>query len=135
YVLFSRPTLDIDRVVRLGAEKETDAASVARYFADQGVPAPLPRDFNFNYLNFYDVQPVQGRRVAHLLFNFPGSNEHRPAIAHVSLISEESFKIDEPPNSFPTSSHTVTFRKGEGFLHLILYTGSTLAPFLRGDDL
>lgn len=123
----ARTTFDRHTLI---AEIAKEPTQVDAWFADEGLPTVVPRHFNYAYLDSYDVKTVQGRRVPHLLFHFPGSAEHPgAALAHVYVISEESFVVGDEPSHESTSNHTVEYQRRDGFLYVIIYTGGSLAPF------
>src|SRR5207249_1933721 len=98
-------------------EKAKDAAAVEAWYAEQGLTTRSPRQLSYNFLDSYDVQLVQGRRVPHLLFYFPGNNDNRPALAHVYIFSEATFSIGDVPDIRSTSSYSLEFLRDQGYLY------------------
>ncbi|MBI3408562.1 MAG: zf-HC2 domain-containing protein [Planctomycetes bacterium] len=130
-----RPQFDHNSFMTEMDMKSGDFDTVLAVFHGEGIPVAIPPQFNPSYLGFYDTQIVQGRKVAHLLFHFPGNNDNRPAIAHVFVLPKSTFNIGELPSQESRSNHTFEFWNHGNFVFAIMHTGGSLTPFLLRNDL
>jgi len=108
---------------------------VEQWFQDEaGIAMTAPRQFNYKNLESYGVVFFQGQQVPRLVF-FVGNEGGRPAaLAHVYVLSWDQFH--PPPfhdNRVPTITHTIETSVDENgkVTYLVVYTGSSLDPFLR----
>jgi hypothetical protein len=127
---------------RLNAEQLVEAMDptwsspeeVEKWFAGQGLKVPAPRQFDYKHLDSIDIQVVQGRRVAHMLFVH---KERRGLLAHVYIMPAKA--LDVSPESglrIPGSRHNIEFirQPADGdqpeFVYMVAYTGGSMSLFL-----
>ena len=140
-------SIDLPSIAR-DVERITAAspAEVEEWFADRGVTMVAPPQFRYgpvgtrdSYLESADVRLVQGRKVAHLLFMFPGEGNREAAVAHVYVAPADA--IDINPDQLagePISPHTIEMiphpnATAPQFYFMVVYTGRSLEPFKKRD--
>jgi hypothetical protein len=116
------------------------ADTAAQWYASQGVDAPMPSGFNFDQLNSCGFATIRGRRVPRLEFFHGGDAQAPAAVAHVLIVDETQFNVEEIVASAPSpvplgrGRHTVeVLREVPGFVFIAVYTGGSLQRFLSGD--
>ena len=111
------------------------ADAAAEWFANQGASVPVPRSLNFDKLNSCDFITILGRRVPRLEFFHGDGGDHPSAVAHVLIVDETQFNVDDVaasvPSPLPVGRHTVELlRETPGYVFIAVYTGGSLQPFL-----
>jgi len=135
YFWLAQPVaLTIDDVAHPYVTLQT-ADAAAEWFANQGVSVPMPRVFNFDKLNRSDFEMIRGRRVPRLEFFHGDGGDHPAAVAHVLIVDESQFNVDDVaasvPSPLPVGRHTIeVLRETPGFAFIVVYTGGALQPFL-----
>lgn len=89
---WSRPLVTMDDVIEHASRGVWDKDKVAQFFAEQGVDAELPTEFDYQYLQSADVSEFSGRRVARLTFC---CLDDPPAMAIVYILSRQQFRLDD----------------------------------------
>lgn len=135
YVWLTQPVdLSIDAITYPYVTVQT-ADAAAEWFASQGVSVPMPRALNFDKLNSHGFVTIRGRRVPRLEFFHDDGGDHPAAVAHVLIVDETQFNVDDVaasvPSPLPVGRHTIeVLRETPGFAFIAVYTGGTLQPFL-----
>lgn len=105
-------------------EAPINAEAIQDWFENNGVAMVVPPQFNINLLDGYDVVEVQKRKVARLTF------VARDNIAHVYVLPKDQCPPpEEIPEKLPGSRHTLVSLRDPSFYFIVIYTGSSLAPF------
>ena len=128
YVAATRPTLDtwtLGSATEATVEKPEAAARA--WMAQEGLGETLPEEFDFRQLAGYGYGELQGVRVPTLEFR-NGAN-----FAKVILLKPGSFSTRGATDA---QNSTVTVRlyrdrPAAGWVVLVVYTGTSLQPFLR----
>jgi hypothetical protein len=113
----------------------TSAELVEESFADQGVTMIAPPQFNYDLHTRSTLYRLKGRQVPLIEFFHRGDQETPAAVAHVYIIPEDQFDvqelIDSVPSPTPAHNHLIeVLRSGQGFTFIAVYTGASLRPFL-----
>lgn len=138
YAWFNQPTELPFSTISADYVALTSAKSVEDSFAEQGVHIVPPDQLNYDLYQWCGFVTLKGRRVPRIDFFHPGDAENPAAIAHAYVISQEQFDvqelIDSVPSPLPSSNNhfieVVRPANAEGFVHIFVYTGNTLRPFL-----
>jgi hypothetical protein len=143
FVVFPGPDrLDLALLTEKVDLKAT-AESVENWFDSQhGISMTAPRNFNYNFLDSFDVAEVQGHRVAKLTF----LSQNRTVLAHVYVLSARQFSLPAELDadaafkegwlgdiSVPASTHAIFIRPNSNvpdFFYLIVSTSRALDPLL-----
>jgi hypothetical protein len=129
YVAATRPELD---TLQLAAANEYAATYPDRagpeFLAAQGIPGPLPEDFDFQRLTSYGFARVQGESVPMLEFR-----AGEGGFARVYVLRPGQFGVKEAED---TQNSTVTVRvyrdrPAPGWTTVIVHPVTGLQPFLR----
>jgi hypothetical protein len=129
YIAATRPELD---TLQLAAANEYAATYPDRagpeFLAAQGIPGPLPEDFDFQRLTSYGFASVQGEAVPVLEFR-AGEN----SFARVYFLRPGQFGVN---GAIETQNSTVTVRlyrnrPAGGWTTVVVHTGNGLQPFLK----
>lgn len=133
------PTLNLETFVwDLDANAGAGPERVENYFQAEGLTVSAPRQFRYAFLESMNVQMVQGQKVGHMLFHFPGTAHQSSAVAHVYILPSRFLEAEQKVRArYPTSSHTIEFLPQIGeqrdFVYMVVFTGSSMEPFiLRG---
>lgn len=129
YVAATRPVLNtwaLGEQYEVTFERPDQAAR--EWLAGQGVPQPLPEDFDPALLTFTGYADVQGVRVPVLEYRAAGAG-----FARVYLLRPGQFSLKdaaETQNSFVTV-RLYRDRPAAGWTAVVVHTGNDLQPFLR----
>lgn len=135
------PKLDFEQFVYvIDGNANASPETVESYFESEGLAVEAPRQFRYGYLESVNVQMMQGRKVGHMLFHYPGNaSRGSAAIAHVYILPARFLEAEQQVRArYPTSSHTIEFLPQAGerpeFVYMVVFTGSSIEPFLyRGN--
>lgn len=133
--LTDQPPLYLDDFSMVAIDSKS-AETVEAWFEAEGVAIVAPRDFNYDLLSTpVGFAIVKGRRVPRLEFFHPGDDKHRAAVAHVYIVDEARFQVEQLAEEIPSPvphgpHHTALVQRREGFSYVIFYTGGALRPFL-----
>jgi hypothetical protein len=137
-VLSFRPKFDTDRLADAqGQAIEQPERAVRDFLQAQGLPAALPRDFNFALLDApaLGFEEIDGRYVPRVVFRLPPQpGATRPDFAKVYVVRKGLFRLDK--DKFRTTQNSfcnvITVPDdGSGVGYVILFTTDTLDPFLK----
>lgn len=120
------PLLDLVEFAEIKAGTAPD--KVEAWFTSHGLAFAWPHEFNSNYLDYYEIVEMQGKRVAKLSFRQRPNSAFHDVIAHVYAVPEGTFQMDDQ------MSHQVLVQRYAelpDFVYLITLSGGTLDPFLR----
>ncbi len=140
YQLFNqRPAVTGDTVRALanGQGFPISKDQVVAGLRELGAPVSLPSRFNYALLDSYGLKTFQGRPVPYLLFLSPGERGRPPALAHVYILSNRQFDLDQSMRNIgalsPGSRYQVdvSFNPDMDALYLVLYTGNLVEDFYR----
>jgi hypothetical protein len=113
----------------------TSAEAVEASFADQGMPILAPRGFNYNLYTWSGLVTLKGSQVPRIDFFHPGDNQTTAAVAHVYVIPEDRFDVQDlagsVPSPTPANNHVIEvlrFGGHPGFIYIAVFTGGSLRP-------
>jgi hypothetical protein len=112
------------------------AEAVEESFADQGVTLTAPVDFNYDLYSWSGLVSLKGRQVPRIDFFHRGDGEAASAVAHVYVLAEDTFDVDElvalvpSPTPAHNHNHMIQLIQRDHFIYIAVYTSSSLRPFL-----
>jgi hypothetical protein len=130
----SRPAFDPDERALKADERATPRgaeAAVRDWLADQGLPAHLPAAFDYGLLVTFGTEPVQGADVPAVVFR----DKAGTGTAKVYALRPSQFRLKDlrPAQASGWQLHVYPEDRTTGVVFVVLYTGDSLAPFLRND--
>jgi hypothetical protein len=121
------PTIDAGSITNLRPGSSPE--SVTAWFRERGLTLAIPPEFDFHYLDSWEVVSLQGQRVPKLLFINQG------VVAHVYVISTDQFQYDEELHQrlLNNSLNAVILHHPDNadFFFLVINSGGTLDSFQR----
>lgn len=123
----SRPTLGSDEmVVLLDRERLMKEQAVGEWLRSEGLPADLPRPFEYGYHAFHGTQPLKGMKVPSVVFH---NGQHQ---CRVYIIRKGDVRTPTDGWKDATGSEfNITTVEENGLVYVIAYTSPTLDPFLQ----
>jgi len=139
--LTDRPVMTLGDFEEFVALREISSpAEIEDWFADKNMTMKVPTVIAFENCNHYSIEIVKGRRLPRLEYIAREDGEGRGSVAHVYVVAEASFQIDDivaaiarHAEPIVTSKHKIeALRDNEqpGYVFVVVYTGGTLAPFM-----
>jgi hypothetical protein len=136
-----RPVITLSDFEALVAFQEISSPQgIEDYFADNNMTMKVPTVIAFENCNHYSIEIVKGRRLPRLEYIAREDGEGRGAVAHVYVVAEASFHIDDivaaiarHAEPIVTSKHKIeALRDAEnpGYVFVVVYTGGSLSPFM-----
>lgn len=137
FLLGSRQIVDLNVVseevdYRTGGSANPD--QIEELFREKfGVTTEVPRQFRYDLLYSFDIATFLGRRIPKLMFQ----HRSKGAIAEVYILSDRQFNFDQDtPQGHSGSSRTIqVLDSTSGYRYLVIFSGSSLEPFLNPDTI
>lgn len=131
----ARPTFDPEELV-LKAEEQSTAAgaehAVGEWLKAEGLPPTLPESFDYGLAQVFGTTRVQGRDVPVVVFRDREGRE----TAQVLALRPWQFKLNavRPAQASGWQVKVYPPDRATGVVFVVLYTGDSLAPFLRRQE-
>jgi hypothetical protein len=134
-------TAEVRRIA--DSEKPVTRDRLVRAFTKEfGVAVNPPDRFNYNLLESYGLEVLEGRPVPCLLF-YSGPDRATgagAAFAHVFVLSDRQFDLEQTMRNIGAASSgiryqiDVTFSHDKDAIYLVFYTGDSLKRFCKTDS-
>lgn len=136
-----RPVITLADIEQYVAIREISSPQeIEDSFAEKGMSMKVPTVFAFENFDNCSVDDVKGHRLPRLGYIVRADGDGRGAVAHVYVIAETRFQIDDIVTAIEqhaepivTSKHKIeAMRDAEnpGYVFVVVYTGGSLAPFM-----